>query len=100
MHLVLSSQQQFVVVPQSQLGSVPLKNPEMTAAAHPTPCFTLRAFGLQLISQAPHSMHLSLWIISAFLPDILKTLCGHTSMHILHPMHKAESYSRVDTFLR
>ncbi len=30
-------------VPQSQLGSVPLKNPEMTAAAQPTPCFTFRA---------------------------------------------------------
>ncbi len=72
----------------------------MTAAAQPTPCLTFRAWVMQLISQAPHSMHLSLFTTTAFLLIILKTLCGQTSMHILHPMHLDESYSNVATFLK
>lgn len=55
---------------------------------------------MQLISQAPHSMHLSRSIIWALLFFISNTLCGHTSRHILQPVHNETSYSRVVTFLR
>ena len=72
----------------------------MTAAAQPNPCLTVNAPVIQLISQAPHSIHLSLLIISAFLLVILKTLCGHTSKHILQPIHLVASYSNVVTFLK
>jgi hypothetical protein len=58
---------------QSQLGSLPVSHPIITADAHPTPESTVIAFAGQFLAQAPHSMHLSLTSIRAFFSIILKT---------------------------
>jgi len=42
---------------QSQLGSLPVSHPMITAAAHPTPVSTEIALAGQLSAQAPHSIH-------------------------------------------
>jgi hypothetical protein len=47
--------------------------PLMMAAAHPTPLSTVSAAKAQLAAQAPHSMHLSLSMITAFPLVMAKT---------------------------
>lgn len=91
-------QQHFTSPPQSHVGSLLCRYPEMTAAAQPTPFFTVRAPAIQFSAQAPHSIQLSRLTTSAFLPTILKTLWGQTSIHIRHPVHLEASYSNEATF--
>jgi hypothetical protein len=58
-------------------------------AAQPTPDFTLIAFIGQFLEQAPHSMQRSRLVILA-LPFLMpKTSCGHTLMHIPHPLQSS-----------
>ncbi len=59
----------------------------ITAAAQPTPERTWSASAGQFLEQAPHSMHASLFAISA-LPFVRpKTACGQTFKHTPHPTH-------------
>src|SRR5208337_3802203 len=86
--------------PHEQAGSVPRIIPWITAAAHPTPAFTLMAPDAQFFMHAPHSMQESRSAINAFPPCISKTACGHTSMHSLQPVHSALFRDRVSPFFR
>jgi hypothetical protein len=79
---------------------VPLRNPLITAVAHPTPVFTAMAPIGQFFSQAPHSMHKSRLMILAFLWSIKKTSCGHTFSHIPQPVHFSDSRFNVTTFFK
>jgi hypothetical protein len=69
----------------------------ITATAHPAPTSTLMAAAGQFILQAPHSMQLSLLMIFALRELIAKTSCGHTSVHIPHPIHLSVSSFKVTT---
>jgi hypothetical protein len=72
--LPIQDQQQLLFPPlQSQDGSPPVIMPLMIAAAHPTPLSTVSAAKAQLAAQAPHSMHLSLSMITAFPLVMAKT---------------------------
>jgi hypothetical protein len=76
-------------VEHPHVGSVLLKNPVMTAAAHPTPVFTLMASVLQFCMQAPHSMHLSKLTLLIFLLYSCNTLRGQTKAQSPQPVHLA-----------
>lgn len=85
---------------QSQLGSLPLSQPMITAVAHPTPVSTVTAPAGQFLAQAPHSMQRSLSSIFAFLSLMLKTLWGQTSAHLPQPMHFSSDKQSVATFFK
>jgi hypothetical protein len=85
---------------QPQEGSPPVIMPLMIAAAQPTPLSTRKAPKAQLFAQAPHSMHLSLSRITAFLSLTAKTLWGQTSMHFPQPVHCLARSSRLAVFER
>jgi hypothetical protein len=74
--------------------------PFIIAAAQPTPGFTLKAEKGQFKEQAPHSMHASLFSMTAFRPTMEKTPWGQTSVHFPQPVHFSVSSSSVATFLR
>jgi hypothetical protein len=72
-----------------QVGSPPRIAPLMTAAAQPTPAFTVSAPAAQFLAQAPHSMQASKSAIRAFRFSTANTACGQISTHIPHPVHLA-----------
>jgi hypothetical protein len=67
-------QQHSSPLEQPQLGSFPVSQPAITAAAHPTPASTVMTFTGQFFAQAPHSIQLSLSATRALFSLILKTL--------------------------
>jgi hypothetical protein len=84
-------------VPQLHSGSVPLIQPRITPAAHPTPAFTVTAAWGQFCAQAPHSMQAPSSTMTDVRPSISKTACGHTSTHVPHPVHFSGSSLTVAT---
>jgi hypothetical protein len=76
---------------QSHVGGPPVTILLISAAAQPTPAFTVIAPNSQFIAQAPHSMHWSLSVIAARLSRISKTICGQTSTHLPQPVHFSRS---------
>lgn len=95
-----SFQQHSPSFEQSQLGSLPVSQPVITAAAHPTPELTVMAFAGQFFAQAPHSIQRSLYSIFACLSLIMKTLWGQTSVHLLQPIHFSVDRRSVTTFFK
>jgi hypothetical protein len=83
--------------PQSQLGSVPVSQPLMIAAAQPTPGVNVIAPEAQLVAQAPHSMQAPRSTIWARLSAIRKTPCGQTIVQAWQPVHFCASSLRVTT---
>ena len=73
----------------------PLTAASIITEAHPTPFSTFIAFVGQFSWQAPHSIHAFGFTSCATFPSGLKTLCGHTVLHMPHLMHNSGSYSRV-----
>ena len=67
----------------------------MMAYAQPTPDFTSIAEKGQFLAQAPHSMQLSLSVITALSSFIKKTSWGHTIAHIPHPLHFLNIYASL-----
>jgi hypothetical protein len=66
-------QQQSLLPEQPQFGSLPVSQPLIMAAAHPTLALTEIAFTGQFIAQAPHSIQLFLSFIRALLSVTLNT---------------------------
>ena len=92
---------QHAVLPSSehpQVGSLPVTQLIIIAAAQPVPALTSIADAGQFIAQAPHSMQKSLSQIRALLSLISKTPCGHTSPQRPQPSHFSASKVRVVTF--
>ena len=82
------------------VGSPPVNQPMIIAAAQPTPAFTLIAPAGQFNAHAPHSMHKSFPKIRALRPSISNTRCGHTSAHLPHPAHFSSANFNVATFFK
>jgi hypothetical protein len=72
----------------------------MRAVAQPTPLSTFMAEQAQFSEHAPHSMHLSLSVITALPSWISNTPRGQTSAHIPQPAQLSGNNSRVTTFDR
>src|SRR5665648_249321 len=72
----------------------------MTAAAQPVPDFTSMALKAQFMAHAPHSMQLSLSVISALPLFIENTSWGHTFRHIPHPTHFSRFNVKLTTFFK
>src|SRR5512143_3680478 len=87
----------LVLLSHPQVGSPPVIMLLIMAAAQPTPLSTLNAPKAQLDAQAPHSMHLSLSMMTAFLSRSTNTLCGQTSRHMPHPVHFSVSRPTLAT---
>jgi hypothetical protein len=91
-------QQQFdFVSEQPHDGSEFLSIPFIIPAAHPTPELTKIACTGQFRAHAPHSMQESRLMIRAFFPESSKTLCGHTFIHIPHPLQLSSHNLSVTT---
>jgi hypothetical protein len=68
------------------------------ADAQPTPDATVMAPDAQFLAQAPHSMHLSRFVMAAFFCSNTNTLWGQTIVHIAQPLHTVLSNLSVTTF--
>ena len=82
------------------VGSLPVNQPVIVAAAQPTPAFTSIASDGQFNAQAPHSIQESFSAIRALPLLISNTPCGQTSVQRLQPMHLAASKASVVTLFR
>jgi hypothetical protein len=85
---------------QPQVGSLPVSQPVMIAAAQPTPGFTLSAEKGQFNAHAPHSIQEFMSTIPTFPSFTDNTLCGQTFAQIPQPVHFAESNFRVARFFK
>lgn len=72
----------------------------MTPKAQPTPARTVKAPSGQFRAQAPHSIHASRLTIHTLLRSSTKTACGHTWIHMPHPLHFVRLSSSVVTSCR